>query len=509
MNTERLIEVVIIDDEAKREQTYEDFFAALRAYKQLDPTFMPGLAFQLAFCSTASAAKAEIAKPGVSICLRDVMLTPSWSSHDVAEVTERIAAKKLPLILVSAFFEKAALPELRGIVRRLNSFPPLLRWTDIEAAAQGKTASETFAIFEYFVNLLLHSDPLVALGENGAVSVLHITDLHFGKAAFLAGQAPAMKEAMRQLQTPSFLAITGDVADSGMPSEYAKALQMVKRFLEHELLGKVVEIPSRRIFMTPGNHDFCWGLAMAGSVVSKRGGRLGFLGRLGAWLRFSTSNVFDIDLGAANKRIEELGSFGLRPFSDFASQISWGLKANGGIPAYRYVADYSQSGLHIVELNVEAFKIPGTSRQLVDLESYKKSLDELLGDLKDVPQGHCILFLAHRSDLEDSSLWQKNFDNVLCPLSRQYAVILLSGHVHEFQQRLQGNDRSWLSISGSCLGDHTDVQRPTVLHIQLERADGRVVVVTVNVLEQEGNEWVAKPQMANSCEYSSGQPRWS
>lgn len=500
----RQIKVIIVDDDKTRKDTYLAFFNSLKSYKEQDTEILPGLAFVPVFCSDFATAKIELTNPGLAICMRDVMLTPKWSSLDVAALTSTILSMELPLILVSAFFEKTALPELRSIVRQMNSFPPLLRWVDIKAIADGQSASETFAIFDYFVNLLLNTDTVFALADDQPLSIMQITDLHFGNTTFLAGQAKAIKNAMAELPLPSFLAITGDVANSGMPSEYEKAFKTIEQFLDQDLLGKGTNLPSRRVLMTPGNHDFCRGLSMAGGIT---------IGEKSPTKSATSKAEFSLDLCVDNPRIEELGIFGLKPFSDFAARVSSGVKPFAPNSAYRYISDYSNVGLHFIELNVEAFQIPGTAKQLVSLEDYQNSLVALLGELKNAPPGDCLVFLAHRRDLQDSTLWQKNFDSVLCPLAREYPVVLLTGHVHVFAQNLEGNDRSWLSISGSCLGDHANVEsgsRPSVLHISLGRSGKKVTSVTVNLLEQAGDEWVAKPQRVNKCEYSSsGKPSWS
>jgi len=56
---------------------------------------------------------------------------------------------------------------------------------------------------------------------------------------------------------PTFIAITGDIAQRGLPEEYEAALQ----WLSDLVANFSWSIPSNRIYMVPGNHDICLPLA--------------------------------------------------------------------------------------------------------------------------------------------------------------------------------------------------------------------------------------------------------
>lgn len=492
----RSLRVVVIDDRAEHEQMYRKFFEVMALYQQRDKAFMHGWDVSFRFCSDFTTSMSELKSPGVHLCLRDVMLAPNWATADAVALTEYIAREGMPLILISEFFQNEALPELRSIVRRLGSFPPLMRWSDLEEVVQGKAANEAFAIFEHFVDLLLDAEPLI-VEDDEEIACIHITDLHYGDAGYFAGQIESVASAVQHLTQPSFLAITGDVTDKGMPQEFEKARKAIESLVEFGLVGKGTTLPSRRIAITPGNHDFSWGLALAGAIDVENYG--------------ASNEKITLSLSGENTRLAELAGFGLRPFNDFAHAVCRGYSYQKKSGGYRYISDFTQAGIHIVELNVEKFRIPGTSQRLVNDEAYTADLKALMLELKDVPAGDCIIFLGHRRDVSDH-LWQKNLQSVLRPLANRHAVILLSGHEHGFSQQTQENDRSWLAITGNCLGYHkkTDLgNRPTVLHIAIKRSARRVVAVVVNKLEHLDGKWSAIPQEPFECEYlEGGRPRW-
>lgn len=93
--------------------------------------------------------------------------------------------------------------------------------------------------------------------------ILHISDLHFGLAENEAEEHnnqlvldELAKEVLGDEEwRPSFLCITGDVANTGAASEYDKAYQWLIRFLNGLSLA-----PSA-LFICPGNHDVDWGIA--------------------------------------------------------------------------------------------------------------------------------------------------------------------------------------------------------------------------------------------------------
>ena len=94
--------------------------------------------------------------------------------------------------------------------------------------------------------------------------LLHLSDLHFGNKNRFSGDAPtdlshafqrALKIALADIRSDSqisLVVITGDVVESGLPSEFRYA---------HEFLSSLADqlaLPPERFVFVPGNHDISW-----------------------------------------------------------------------------------------------------------------------------------------------------------------------------------------------------------------------------------------------------------
>jgi hypothetical protein len=92
--------------------------------------------------------------------------------------------------------------------------------------------------------------------------VLHLSDLHFGKAVSEQGKhdrkliCDSLVETLLKLEgeewKPSHLCITGDITDKGKPSGYREAGNWLLVFMERLSIGVDA------VFVCPGNHDVDW-----------------------------------------------------------------------------------------------------------------------------------------------------------------------------------------------------------------------------------------------------------
>jgi hypothetical protein len=84
------------------------------------------------------------------------------------------------------------------------------------------------------------------------IEILHVSDLHIGKNAYINGAAKSLLQAVSDRypfagMDNTYLLVTGDVTDHGRKGEY-------------ELAGQALSPFTDRIFITPGNHDYgSWG----------------------------------------------------------------------------------------------------------------------------------------------------------------------------------------------------------------------------------------------------------
>ncbi len=96
-----------------------------------------------------------------------------------------------------------------------------------------------------------------------ALTVLHVSDLHFGRHHRFEGDdgLGSLLDRLRQDLDerrdrdglrPDLVVLSGDFAEFGKKEEFERA----QRFVQG--LAKLVELPNRRIVMVPGNHDVNW-----------------------------------------------------------------------------------------------------------------------------------------------------------------------------------------------------------------------------------------------------------
>jgi hypothetical protein len=75
------------------------------------------------------------------------------------------------------------------------------------------------------------------------ITILHVSDLHFGQSADQNRKAKALLDAIRPLPPNCYLLVTGDFTQSGTPGEYGRAGEALSPF-------------AGRVLVTPGNHDY-------------------------------------------------------------------------------------------------------------------------------------------------------------------------------------------------------------------------------------------------------------
>ena len=96
-----------------------------------------------------------------------------------------------------------------------------------------------------------------------ALTVLHVSDMHFGRYHRFEGDdgLGSLLDRLRQDLDerrdrnglrPDLIVLSGDFAEYGLKAEFERA----QRFAQG--LAKLVELPNRRVVMVPGNHDVNW-----------------------------------------------------------------------------------------------------------------------------------------------------------------------------------------------------------------------------------------------------------
>jgi len=107
-----------------------------------------------------------------------------------------------------------------------------------------------------------------AMSSGRAITVLHLSDLHFGRHhRFEADEGlGSLLDRLRQDLDerrdrdglrPDLLVVSGDLAEHGQRQEFDRA----HRFLQS--LARLLELPVRRVVLIPGNHDINWNKSRA------------------------------------------------------------------------------------------------------------------------------------------------------------------------------------------------------------------------------------------------------
>jgi hypothetical protein len=477
----KLIRLVVVDDTATRKADYGKFVNALNDAQKTEHAIFPGYEFKFEFCSKVHEAQAALNKRGLLVCMRDVMLTPTWTTDEARKVDGIIIEKSIPLVLVSAWFGSTdAHSHLYSLTSGLKRFPPLMPWPDIERVGNGSPVKDTIGAFRLFLGDVLSADPSFEPQPNETISLLHITDLHCGTAKFFAGEAFGIKTAIGDCPSPNFLAITGDISNRGAPIEFDECLAIVNDMLKHEVLAGDISLPTNRVLMTPGNHDLDWSLALSPFVEATLNDKKEVTG-------FEVKR-YDLPASIPKKGIQ-LSEMGLRPLTDFMALISGAHAMKVFEEGIRYVPDFAMAGVHFVELNVEAFDVPPDYSPLVPLSNYKRSIKSASSALASVPAGDCVVFLVHRL-LPVGDDRHQQFHELVQNVAKRHPVIVLCGHIHENRIEYDSELKA-LCVGGMCLGTHRNVgagERPSFRHLALSRNDGFVTGVKVTLFEKPPHE---------------------
>jgi hypothetical protein len=137
------------------------------------------------------------------------------------------------------------------------------------------------------------------------IRIVHLSDLQFGGfdrwKLSLDAQHCWTTICEQWPNGPHFIAITGDITERGLPSEFQAA---------HAWTAKLAaacgwRLPSNRIVLVPGNHDVCLSLAASALLALKE-----------------ESGSKKVDFVSPDSRYEDLEQFAFAPFLEFAAKTA-------------------------------------------------------------------------------------------------------------------------------------------------------------------------------------------
>jgi hypothetical protein len=373
----------IVDDLGRTRRQYYDFLKE---------------AFELFYLSNLDEIK-TVAQPGnVNAILLDFVLD-RWGTDAVTILAA--LDNDLPVGLISKHWGPN-FDRLRQALFTYDQIAHVFTWEELA------TPERCSVVSVWLSNAITRKErhaPILP-GENDPIRILHISDLQFGAdlpADFETETALLGEHIRRRWGSPSFIAITGDVAERGLPEEYSSASNWLAT-----LASQLDEHWSNeRVLLIPGNHDLCWPLAWSGRIdIEKR------------------------ELGSSTT-CPALSSYIIEPFRQFASQLgeegTWSEGQQYWVSGRHRRAGIILFGLNTCELTDEWGK---PTKRLVD-RTLSRMFKEVRQYSSEYPEALAIGFIHHPLFADDPTEVIVNRGSFLKNLSEhQGDILILCGHVH-------------------------------------------------------------------------------
>jgi hypothetical protein len=408
------------------------------------------------------------------------------------EVRSDLIRLKPPTIALSAKFgDPEATSKYISLTESLDAHIPMLHWESfLSAKAEPRQMDVLIEQFSSYVQTLFRTEPLYGVGRAEPLSIVHLTDLHFGDGSnrkrYLSEIGICLEN---QKLVADFVAITGDIIDRGASQHYAKSGEWIKSIFKSGWMRTSVPLtfPSSRILLTPGNHDFSEQIGISGYLERSPEGKFGFMNK--------TMN------GISNATWQ----YGIAPFLAFHEDLTgWRVK-HGEYPGFRLVSTFAAQGLHFLEIWTEAYTA-GDYPPFID----KEWLDNTLSNVSTAVRARCaiddcIVILCHR--FSDNSHFQPSatfeaLSQHFGALGSQYKIIVLSGHAHKSSAAPVVTNRKVLSIQGTTLSEEKKNSNELAGFniITLSRSAGFVDGCNIRTVSRTGTCWKVNPEYI-ACEF--------
>lgn len=491
--------VMIVDDQLEtaiagdsRLSTYEKWLIQLTEFHQ------GKWDFDIKYCRDLKAVAGINLQPGqLGLAIVDMVLEESgWTTNSVAQLDEKIMSERWPMILVSARFDSSqAIQRANKLVGKGTSIAPFhfLTWSSISRAVDGHDPNEVAFIIGAILSRAGGQDIIFKKDLNEPIDIIHLTDLHFGKVNWDVGSLISLRMARTNLNLgkADFLAITGDIADKGVPQQYSQAKEYFEALSNNQILVRSeLGLPRDRVFVCPGNHDFCRTLALAANMSN------------------TAPHVIDNNINTENQWIRP---YAWAPYEDFERQITDSEQSWITEPGYRLNKRFGSAGILILELNVERFCIDGYQLGISE-EALRKSFNSAVSTVSAIRKNsECLIILAHR---HESNVWNplaQMIQSSLNGLALGGPLIFLCGHEHSAEVVPGLKDRA-LFVRGVPPNAGPSLPTyvlPMVNSLRLHRSSGAVVGVSIHQFKQGIGGWSIDTDGARSYAYSGGKWRAS
>lgn len=391
-----------------------------------------------------------------------------------------IGASKKPVILISRMFNQKA--SWISIVKSKVDVIYYLGWNELFHQEQLKDEeileSTQMRIFHSVADY--YGRTIEVKGEDEKITLLVLSDLQFGDSSFSVDNIIGDKILSKYLAdhdiVPDLISITGDVAYSGLPSEFNEAYKWIMRLCD-DVLPK--QDFFKRILLIPGNHDVNLYLSTGDQYIYK------FPTQAGKY-----------SLEKRTKELNEHKKYGLTPFCEFAFKLTqdpiWSNRPND----LCWVNDnFSLWGIRFIHLNSVA-NLDYNNPCKVNIND--ETIEELVNDQK-LRSHHKELYtiaLTHHGPYdfgynhgEDSD---PRFSRLMSLVNALEINSLIYGHRHsptrKYPIEYQGKYSNKLecvqigTMSLKAISRQEDSQRSFSV-IELDRKNNKVINLKVRIFE--------------------------
>lgn len=445
--------VLVIDDNRTRDAIYKKFFALLSNQNNFLYEIRPIVA-----ASPSEAINSLLAREPCLVVL-DMMLDGIWEEHS-DKIYEALSRTQCPMGLLSLDFNNvAASKSANTVLAKLRAVPKLGFWpysTTIARYCEGGIENKAPAtmledpigawnlIFQEALGHGRHWKP----NTQGEVTFLHLTDTHFGKSEPDYLKAFAVNNGAKgnnnvggaAALSADYLIWTGDITNTGLPSEFEQAKKFASDIKDVGLLPR-----SCPISIVPGNHDLCWPLALASrlaleDISSAEDSSSCALPVMTASAKLQKRWV------VKNESInEELWEYGAQPFRDFYASLVEE-PAPLTVVGFCLHTQWAHLGFAVLELPVEAHVVQSDTSAskpapFVSVSDFKNITNNAIKSLRDanLHKDVCIVFLIHGRTPDQPEDWVERWTELVDSIEELgHATIIFGGHEHAAAQVLKG-----------------------------------------------------------------------
>lgn len=251
--------ILVIDDQSGREELYQGLCTAIGK--------AGALTVDMVFVDDPNKLIPSLQLPNYSAILVDGVLTGKNAWPDDRNLIWalgqiRTYAPTIPMALVSSNWGDIKFSTLNDAWVSINC-RALIRWEDIE-----NKDSYVVSVLQTLIYMSSQLTSATDICQGDPIRILHLSDLQFGgfNEKHIEMETARLGERVLEKSNnkpPNFIAITGDIAEHGMPIEYDSAKLWLEKLCIR--LG-FTSFPRDRMWIVPGNHDVNMPLGVASRI---------------------------------------------------------------------------------------------------------------------------------------------------------------------------------------------------------------------------------------------------